>query len=154
MDSEMKSRLESLALERLEVTADDEERWSFLFRTEGAVDFIYCPWEEVEEFDGDVEDLDLPWSPERLELIEEGEAEPTEQELAEWRRAKCQQLADDSECAQTAWIVPLHVDGQVAGWALFLCGDDPDEAPTLNGVFATIDAGKAALAVVGAIAAT
>ena len=86
-----------------------------------------------------------------MELLAEGETEPTEQELAEWRQAKCQQLADESECSQAAWVVPLLVDGQIAGWALFLCGDDPDEAPTLNGVFESVDAAKAALALQGAI---
>ena len=43
MDSETKVSLESLAFERLEATAENDERWFFLFRTEGAVDFIYCP---------------------------------------------------------------------------------------------------------------
>jgi len=32
------------------------------------------------EFDGEIEDLGLPWSPERLELIKRGEADPTEEE--------------------------------------------------------------------------
>lgn len=84
--------------------------------------------EEVEGFDGDVEDLDLPWKPERLELLAKGETEPTEQELAEWRQAKYQQLADESEWSRAACGVPWLADGQMAGWTLFLCGDDPDEA--------------------------
>jgi hypothetical protein len=152
MDPATKARLEAFALEGLEATADDDERWSFLFRTEGALDFIYCPWETVEEFDGDIEGLELSWSEERLEMIEGGEAEPNEKELAEWRQAKAQLLADDSEWSRVAWAVPLRIEGQVAGWALFLCEDDPDDAPILNGIFESAEDAKIALAIEGVIA--
>jgi hypothetical protein len=37
MKSADRKKLEKLALERLDATANDEERWSFLFRTDGAV---------------------------------------------------------------------------------------------------------------------
>jgi hypothetical protein len=67
-------KLEKLALERLYATANDDEQWSFLFRTRWAMDPFYCPWSVTEdcEFDGGVEDLDLPWSSERLEVLKRG----------------------------------------------------------------------------------
>ena len=43
------------------------------------------------EFDGEIEDLGLPWSPERLELIKRGEADPTEEELHQWRPSRVPQ---------------------------------------------------------------
>src|SRR5437016_1975551 len=81
--------------ERVTASADDEEQWSFLFRTEGAVNLLYCPWSATEdyEFDGDIEGLDLPWSPDRRRLIEDGEATPDDEELRQWQRAKALELA-------------------------------------------------------------
>jgi hypothetical protein len=154
MHSEDRKKLAELALERLEATADDEERWSFLFRTEGAVGFSYCPWSETEdwEFDGQVEGLTLPWTRERLEAISQGE-EPNEEELDQWRRAACAELADGSELSRPAWIVPLAIGQEIAGWALFVGdGDDDDDwSPYLEGVFDTFEEAKAALSVEGAV---
>lgn len=89
MDPAQRRRLEDLAMQRLQATRLDEEQWSFLFRTEGSLGLIYCPWSAVEdwEFDGDLDGLELPWSDERIEEIEEGD-DPTEAELTEWRRAR------------------------------------------------------------------
>jgi hypothetical protein len=86
-------------LERLHATADDDEQWSFLFRTDRAVNFLYCPWSVTEdwEFDGETQGLSLPWSPERLQLIRDGDADPNEEELRQWRRAMCRKLAPGSD---------------------------------------------------------
>ena len=68
MNEADKKLLEKIASERLAATADDEERWSYLFRTEGSIGLVLCPWSTTEdwEFDGKVDDLDLPWSKSRL----------------------------------------------------------------------------------------
>ena len=126
MDLADREKLEKLALERLYATADDDEPWSFVFRTDGALSMNYCPWSETEdwEFDGETEGLGLPWSPERLKLIKRGEADPTEEEL------------------------------QIAGYALFVGASegDPDEAPMPEGVFDSLEEAKAALTEKGAVA--
>ena len=125
MDLADREKLEKLALERLYATADDDEPWSFVFRTDGALSMNYCPWSETEdwEFDGEIEGLGLPWSPERLKLIKRGEADPTEEEL------------------------------QIAGYALFVGASegDPDEAPILEGVFDSPEEAEAALTEKGAV---
>ena len=155
MDAADRKKLEQVALDRLLATAHDEEQWSFAFRTEGAVYLPYCPWSVTEdwEFDGGTDGLDLPWAPERLDLITRGEADPTEEELGQWREALCRQLADGSDYCSVAWIVPLWIEKKIAGHALFTvtADGDPDEAPTLEGVFESVDQAKAALAVAGAI---
>jgi len=126
LDLADREKLEKLALERLYATADDDEPWSFVFRTDGALSMNYCPWSETEdwEFDGEIEGLGLPWSPERLKLIKRGEADPTEEEL------------------------------QIAGYALFVGASegDPDEAPMPEGVFDSLEEAKAALTEKGAVA--
>jgi hypothetical protein len=152
LDAATRNRLEKLALERLAATADDG--WSFLFRTEGAVDFLYCPWSVCEDwdFDGDMEGLALPWTSERRDLIRRGEIDPDDEELRQWRRALCRKLADGTDWSTIAWVVPLVIDQKLAGYALFLCGFDTYEAPALGGVFDSIDDAEAALADEGAIA--
>ncbi|HWK67483.1 MAG TPA: hypothetical protein VNS34_21355 [Rhizobiaceae bacterium] len=152
MDPAEGRRLEALAMQRLQATRLHEEQWSFLFRTEGSLGLVYCPWSVLDdwEFDGDLDDLELPWSDER---IEEGD-DPTEAELAEWRRAKCRQLADDSEWAVPAWIVPVRLNEQVAGYALFLCLGDGEDEPYLEGIHETVAEARSALAEQGAIAPT
>jgi hypothetical protein len=54
LDLADREKPEKLALERLYATTDDEEQWSFVFRTDGALCMNYCPWWETEdwEFDG------------------------------------------------------------------------------------------------------
>jgi hypothetical protein len=78
-----REKLKSIALERLLASADDDEQWSFLFRTKGAVSLLYRPWSVTEhwEFDGETEGLELPWPSERLNLITRGEADPREGHL-------------------------------------------------------------------------
>jgi len=71
--------------------------------------------------------------------------------LRQWRRALCRKLADGSDWSTVAWVVPLVIDQKLAGYALFLCGTDPDKAPALGGVFDSLDDAEAALAVEGAI---
>jgi hypothetical protein len=122
MNSADRKKLKKLALVRLDATADDDEQWSFLFRTDGCVGYLYCPWSATEDwdFDGTIEGLDLPWSAERLNLIKDGKADPTENELRQWRQAKCRSLASGSDWCWIAWIVPLWIDQKIAGYALFV----------------------------------
>jgi hypothetical protein len=151
MDAADVTRLSKLALKRLYATADDDERWSFLFRTEGAVGLLYCPYSETEDldFDGELEGLILPWSPERLNLIKEEKADPNEEELDQWRRALCRKLAAGSDWCRPAWIVPITIGREIAGYALFLCNAADDSDPSLEGVFDSLQDAKAALMVVG-----
>jgi hypothetical protein len=137
MKSADRRKLEKLALERLDATANDEERWSFLFRTDGAACLTYCPWSETEdlEFDGDTENLGLPWSQARIDFIKCG-GDPNEEELRQWREAKCRQLADGSDSCWIAWVVPVRVKQRIAGCALFAFPSygDPDDRPILKGI--------------------
>lgn len=153
LDLAVRKKLEKLALERLYATADAEEPWSFVFRTDGALCMSYCPWSETEdqEFDGEIEGLGLVWSPERLELIKRGEADPTEEELHQWRRAKCRKLAADYHWF--AWLTPLTINEKIAGYALFVGASegDPYEAPILEGVFDSPEEAEAALVEKGAV---
>jgi hypothetical protein len=155
MKTSRRKKLEMIALERLKATADDDERWSFLFRTEGAVCLTHCPWLVTEnwEFDGETEGTDLPWSSARLELIKRGETAPNDEELCQWRRAKCRALAADPETAWIAWVVPLRVENTTAGYALFVSGPDnnPDDTPDLKGIFDRLGEAKAALMAEGAV---
>jgi hypothetical protein len=94
LDKTDRERLATLAVERLNATADDKEPWSFCFGTPAPVGLVYCPWSVTEdwEFDGETKGLDLPWSAERLDRIKQGD-DPTQEELQQWRRAKCGELA-------------------------------------------------------------
>jgi hypothetical protein len=155
MDERDKQRWERVATKSLEATGDGEEQWSFLVRTPGSVGFLYCSWATTEtlDFDGELQGLSLPWSDERLDLIRRGAADPNDEELAQWRKAKCQELAAGSAWARPAWIVPLWVDGRIAAWTLFLSGPEDDGEPYLEGVFDNLEEAKVALAIEGAIAA-
>jgi len=150
-----RKKLEKLALERLDATANDNEQWSFLFRTDGFVGYLYCPWSETEDwdFDGTIEGLDLPWSAERLNFIKYGKADPTENELRQWRQAKCRSLASGSDSCWIAWIVPLWIDQKIAGYALFVCSSygDLNEAPFLEGIFASLEEARVFLTKQGAL---
>jgi hypothetical protein len=154
MDSNQRQILEELAVRRLKATAHSDEQWSFLFRTEGAMGLVYCPWSwmEDQEFDGDVDRLDLPWTSARKALLRDGDAEPTPLELQQWREANCRWAARGSDWCHPAWVVPLELGSKVEGYALFLCQDeDPDAEPCLAGVCDTLAEAKEALMKIGAV---
>ena len=145
--------LEKFALEGLAVTADEEERWSYLFRTEGSVGLLFCPWSTTEdwEFDGTVDDLDLPWSRSRLALIASGDADPNEEELRQWRRAMCHDMVGYADDLLPVWIVPVTAK-RITGYALFLClGETDGDEPVLEDIYESLDAAKAALTMMGAV---
>lgn len=157
MDPEARRTLEELALKRLAVTANDDETWSFLFRTEGSVDCTYCPLHATEDldFDGDITGLELPWTPKRTALIESGKADPSPEELRQWREATARDWASNTERAHIAHIVPLWVRKQAKGYALFLCGNadtDQHDSPELAGVYDTLEEAKEALRRKGPVA--
>lgn len=151
----IRKRLQELALERLQATANDYEPWSLLVRTDGAVSFTYCPWSATEdrEFDGDTENLNLVWSRSRMRLINRG-GYPNKKELREWRQAKCRQLAADPDWCWIAWIVPVKFEEKVAGYALFMVPsyNGHDHGPILAGTFHSFDKAKASLMARGAVA--
>jgi hypothetical protein len=136
----------------LNATAYDEEQWSFAWTGKGAVCLSYCPWSEFDdwEFDGTVEGLDLPWNEERLDLIARGEVNPNENELRQWRQAKCRTSALKGE-AFAAWITPVIMDEKIACYAIFLFHYDaaPEDAPGLMGVFDSLDEAREALTIDG-----
>jgi hypothetical protein len=155
MDSATRKSLEELALQRLAATADDEEPWSFLFRTDGAVGRRYWPLSQIEdrEFDGMTEGLDLQWSAERLEAIAGGAADLTDEEKLQWRQAKARSLAAGAEDAWPVWIVPLWIENETAGHALFLLdgAGGPEDPPILEGVFGSVEEAKDSLRTKGAL---
>jgi hypothetical protein len=150
MDAAYRKELEKLALERMHATAHDQ--WSYAWAGEGVVILSYCPWSNFEEFDGDTGGLDLAWSKERLDLIERGEADPDENELAQWRDLKCRRAADAGE-GYTVSIVPMTKDKQIEGFAVFMWhyGKASGDPPWLKGVFDSIDEAKASLNADGVI---
>ncbi|MER8570653.1 hypothetical protein NKH19_00640 [Mesorhizobium sp. M1338] len=110
------------------------------FKTAGTVGYFFCPFPEVEAFDGDLEGLNLAWKPERVTQIDEG-GDLTPVEFAEWRRAYCdQQVEAGADSVWPVWIVPIRLEGQIAGYASFQHDD-----PTLGGVYDTIEQAEAAL---------
>jgi hypothetical protein len=142
--------LERFALEQLDATANNDEQHSFLFRTEGAISFSYCAFSFTEDLDfcGDVRGLDLPWEQARIDLVASSDVELTPEELSQWRHAKCRAISRGSDYHEpaTAWVVPLQPGEIIEGYALFHCeSQDPEEAPTLAGVFPTVEAAKDAL---------
>lgn len=146
MNDEERKKLETIALERLLASGDGDEKWSFLFRTVGSAGLICCRWVTTEdwEFDGEIAGLSLPWPQGRLGQIA-ANSEFTTDELVQWRRAKCQQLAAGSDWSTPAWIVPLRTENSINGWALFLCEGPVDAAPCLMGVFDGLEDAGAAL---------
>jgi hypothetical protein len=152
MKSKDRKKLEKFALEQLDATADDKERWSFAWGGKGYVCLSYCPWSETEEFAGGMfKGLDLPWSEQRRELIERGEADLTEDESRQWRQVMAQRLAANGE-AYTVWIAPVTID-QIAGYAVFLFDNNaaPEDPPTLEGIFDSLGQAKDALLAKGAV---
>jgi len=108
---------------------------------------------EAWEFDGDTENLVLPWSQARIEFIKCG-GDPNKEELRQWREAKCRQLANGSDWCWNAWAVPVRVKRRTAGYALFVCPSygDPDDPPMLKGIFDSLDDAIALLRAEGAVA--
>lgn len=147
--------LEQFALEQLEATRNDDESFSFLFRTEGSFSVSYCDHSTVEELDsvGDLEVLDLPWDKARIEFLMNSDAEPTPadltpEELRQWRYARCRRILrrEDYYEPLTAWVVPLRPGEVVEGYALFTTwSEDPDDPAALAGVFQTAEAAIDAL---------
>ena len=155
MDEAIRAKLEARAWEQLLATAEDDSQWSFATETEGAVSFMYCPWSATEEWDFDhtIKVPDLPWSQERRELITRGVAEPSEEELAQWRRATCHWIARGTDWTWSAWVVPLRSGDRIDGYVAFVFSpsDDPDEPPVLQGIYESVEMARAGLAAEGAI---
>ena len=86
MDAVQRRRLERIAWNRAAAARDREEGWSFLFKAKGTVGYLFYPFSEIEEFDGDLEGLNLSWKSERVAQIEAGE-DLTPEEFGDWRRA-------------------------------------------------------------------
>lgn len=148
MDDIQRRRLERIAWNHAASTRGDEERWSFAFKTPGAVGYFFCPFSTVEEFDGDLEGLNLSWEPKRVVQIEGGGG-LTPEEFAAWRRAYCdQQVEAGGDSVWPVWIVPIRLEGLIAGYATFLSQQDD---PSLSGVYETIEQAEAVLSEQGAL---
>ncbi|RWM17825.1 hypothetical protein [Mesorhizobium sp.] len=148
MDDIQRRRLERIAWNHAASTRNDEERWSFAFKTPGAVGYFFCPFSEIAEFDGDLDGLNLSWEPERVTEIEDG-GDLTPEEFAEWRRAYCdQQVEAGADSIWPVWIVPIRLEGQIADYATFL---SQQEDPSLGGVYDTIEQAEKVLSEQGAL---
>ena len=139
MDLATRAKLAGDCLAGLEATANDEEPWSFLFRTEGAVGGLFYPLSGVEDypFDG-----------------EAGGDSPTEEELRQLA-ARRRPRNNSASLKRVSRFGSSHcrIGGAIAGHALFIIeGDgDPEEPPKLDGVFESVAEAKAALRAKGAL---
>jgi hypothetical protein len=66
--------LQDLACERLFATKDDEEQWSFLFRTKEHRTFYFIPHDQTDSYDFDpdyydINNSNLDWSLERKQEL-------------------------------------------------------------------------------------
>ena len=140
-------------LERLASGSPNQlRRWLVLCEYRRSSDFgFFWRWVEEEEWDGDVETVRSLWRPERLKMIESGKAEPDEEELLQRQKAHCRTLADNEDFTSSAFVVPLRVDSNIAGYALFTGNHGlPDVVLVLEGVFESVEAAKLKLASEGA----
>ena len=153
MDDLTKLRLRKHAAEQLERSRHDEEQWSFLFRTPGAIGFLYCPWTVVEdwEFEGDLSLIADQLSTDRRQRIERGVDSLTEAELLRLRKRKCEEYAAGSDWSQPAWIVPLSEGAEVIAWALVLSPDDGGLDPFISDIYESLAAAIKALESEGAL---
>ena len=141
------------ALSRLYATKDDEEEWSYLFRTEGSGCVLWYPSEKVEDEDfyWEAREMEGLWSKERIEAIGAGRATPNGDELKIWRAQLCQRNADNTDYAYAVWTVPVSLDGGTSGYAMFLCEPDAYRTPELRGVFSSVEVAHACLRDEGAL---
>lgn len=154
LSSAKEKRLSRIAVDRAYATADDEEEWSFLFNTIGSIGDVYMPWSEVEDLEFDPVEYgysNLDWTEARKAALADGSVEPTKEEIEEWRIGQCYWLAEHSDGSWASWITPLVVDGEVEGYALFLCHPEADRSPDLEGVYETADEARLALESEGAV---
>ena len=149
MKTERRKMLENVALLRLKMTANDEAQWSFIFESPGAISIDFWRWSDVEFFDGEIDDLELPWSPKRVAEIKAGDLKLTKKEFEQWQRARCENQLSTSDWVPTAWIVPLREIIVISGYALFVIEGESD--PVLYGVFDNIPEASAFLALEGYI---
>lgn len=144
-------KLEEIALERLERTANDvNQPWSYAFWADDSQLFGLCRWDAY-DYGGPA---DFGWTPEgwsmqRRQQLVSGEAASTKAELREWRLEICRWKA----CTQPemwAQINPMRMEnGQIGAFEVwvdrgegrYLSGDPPD----LFGVFNSFDEAKATL---------
>ena len=132
-----------LAEEKLSESRDDEEEWDFLFKTKDAIEFAYVDKDDLQdwEFDPDEcgwEDIDVD-EKRLLELKKNPSLTPDE--LMNWRIKRANYVTEQcgSECKQ-GFVVPIWVDEKIEGFALVTTGyydENPDEMPSLVGVFYT-----------------
>ena len=69
MDVERQQKLEEAALQRMRESGEDEEQWGFIYNTVGATNYSCCFFDAFSEFDGLIEELQLPWSHEKIDKI-------------------------------------------------------------------------------------
>ena len=159
---EASSMVEKHILERLsEPSLDGEywyesDRWSFL---SSDIAIGYCPFVDasLENFNGEIEGLGLPWSQKRIDAIESGEEEPNQIELQQWVNAHARYCAKNNMFTHSAFIVPIKsIDESLQGTevALFVGNHegDAEEPPGLEGVFDSAEDAESHLRTKGAIA--
>ncbi|MDE3237867.1 MAG: hypothetical protein KGN33_02780 [Paracoccaceae bacterium] len=133
--------LKRVALANLEESREGDERWSYLFRTPDAQEINIIDKDAIEGFAFEPEELGrtiaVELDPVRLEELQSGISLPTEMELESFRGALAQHKLDtwDADVRQI-FIVPVSIEEQVAGFAVFDCGRTFEmHDPRLLGVF-------------------
>jgi hypothetical protein len=106
--------IEAIAIRRLAESENDEEEWSFVFRTPGSEKRWYFSVDEIDGWEFEPEMTDFPgltWAKERKEMLSSCEDDPTESELNEWQIAKAKWgIQKGDEGASQAFVVPVIVD--------------------------------------------
>lgn len=143
------NQIEQLALDGLAATADAEEQWSFLFRTEGSLEFCYYILDDLEMLDFDPDDIDaetLAWTHEQVKDLQNEARLPNARELYEWRLEKARLLmADGSGYSRQGFIVPIREGRKIEGYAIFDGGViDSMSDPSLYSVYKTLNEAKEA----------
>lgn len=156
MDQEARDALMGLAQSLLDETQDDEEPWSFVYRTPGALGGTWYAWERTDDVvaeDWVFDDLVGRWPPDRLEQVRTGEQEPTDEEWHQIREAMCRLLANNAEVGNVFWITPIDSPGGHSGYVLFRdsVNDDPEVPPMVDGVFESQEDALQYLRALGAI---
>ena len=143
--------LEETAAKCLYATQNDEEQWSYLFRTEGNEEFWYYTTDDLEDLEIQVadygQDFFADFDNQRLAQISNSEDEPSPEELSKLRKTVARwQLEQGYDDASQGFIVPVSVGSGIAGYAVFDCGriDSFNDPALVSAHYSMEEARKAA----------
>ncbi len=142
MNEFKRARIKKIALQRMRDSANDSDRWSFVYVIDGAVSYSCCFFEKFQEFDGIIENIGISWSQDKIDKILDDVAELSSSEFAEWQRSRCIYAATNcDESASTVWITPVRIKNVVEGYAVFISenGGAAEDEPSLWDVVEEIE---------------